>query len=144
MLSAVLCISLPIIVYFLHGDLAWILSIIIMVLFGLCMAILQSSLAGLAGILPPKYMSAFMLGITLNAVGPLILRVITLAYFGILDQVKYFQGALVFFACTAGYLVVCACGIFVVIKQDVVIFNLAETLDDIKDIDEVYDNKHVN
>jgi hypothetical protein len=90
MLSAVLSISLPIIVYFLHGDLAWILSIIIMVLFGLCMAILQSSLAGLAGILPPKYMSAFMLGITLNAVGPLILRVITLAYFGILDQVKYF------------------------------------------------------
>lgn len=69
-----------------------------MVLFGICMAILSSSIAGLAGILPPKYMSAYMLGISLNAVGPLILRIITLASFGLLDQVKYFFGALVFFA----------------------------------------------
>ncbi len=80
------------------------------------MAILSGSLAGLAGILPPKYMSAFMLGITLNAVGPLIIRVITLAYFGILDEVKYFQGALVFFSVNAGYLVVCSCLILLVIK----------------------------
>ena len=85
MISAVIMLALPILVYFLTPELAWILSIVIMVLFGLCMAILSSSLAGLAGILPPKYMSAFMLGISLNAVGPLILRALTLAYFGLLN-----------------------------------------------------------
>lgn len=125
MLSSVLAVALPILVYFVEPEVAWVLSILIMVLFGLCMAILQSSLAGLAGILPPKYMSAFMLGITLNAVGPLVLRVITLAYFGLLDQVKYFQGALVFFVSNASFLVICGCSIFIVIKQDLIIFNLA-------------------
>lgn len=87
-----------------------------MVLLGICMAVLSSSLAGLAGILPPRYMSAFMLGISLNAVGPLILRVITLAYFGLLDEVKYFFGALVFFASTGAFLLVCAFGIIFVIR----------------------------
>ena len=76
---------LPLIVYFLNEEAAFITSVCIMVMFGICMAILNSTLAGLAGILPPKYMSAFMLGISLNAVGPLILRVITLFSFGILD-----------------------------------------------------------
>jgi len=85
MLSAVLSVGLPILVYFLPAEIAWIISILVMVLFGLCMAVLSGSLAGLAGILPPKYMSAYMLGISLNAVGPLILRVITLAYFGLLN-----------------------------------------------------------
>lgn len=56
-----------------------------MVMFGICMALLNSSILGLAGILPPKYMTAFMLGTSLNAVMPLTLRVITLLSFGILD-----------------------------------------------------------
>lgn len=94
------------------------------------MAILNSSIVGLAGILPPKYMSAFMLGISLNALGPLSLRVITLASFGILDRVKYFFGALVFFCCNGGVLALCAYGVFIVIRQNVIIFNLAQMLDD--------------
>lgn len=93
------------------------------------MAILNSSIVGLAGILPSKYMSAFMLGISLNAVGPIVLRVITLASFGILDRVKYFFGALVFFSANGIFLVVCAFGVFVVIRQNVIIFNMALTLE---------------
>jgi hypothetical protein len=87
-----------------------------MVLQGICMAILNSSLVGLAGILPPKYMSAFMLGISLNAVAPIILRVITLASFGLLDQVKYFFGALVFFSVVAVYQLICAYAVIVVVR----------------------------
>lgn len=49
-----------------------------------------------------------------------------------------------FFSVNASYLVVCGCLIMVVIKQNVVIFNLASTLEDIKDEDEGYDNKHVH
>lgn len=131
--SALLCIALPLIVYFLPDNIAWILTICIMVMFGIFMAVLSSSIAGLAGILPPRYMSAYMLGISLNAVGPILIRVITLAYFGILDEVKYFFGALVFFGSTAVYLVVCAFGILIVIKRNVTIFNLVQTLKDIQD-----------
>ena len=131
--SAILCVALPVIVYFLPNYLAWIISVIIMVLLGIFMAVLSSSIAGLAGILPPRYMSAYMLGISLNAVGPLIIRVITLASFGILDEVKYFFGALVFFGATALYLLICAFGILLVIKQNVIIFNLVQTLKDIQD-----------
>ena len=94
------------------------------------MAILNSSIVGLAGILPPKYMSAFMLGISLNAVMPIVLRVITLASFGLLDKVKYFFGALVFFTWIAIFFGICAYGVFIVIRQNVIIFNLAQTLDD--------------
>lgn len=107
------------------------------------MAVLSSSIAGLAGILPPRYMSAYMLGISLNAVGPIIIRVITLAYFGILDEVKYFFGALVFFGSTAVYLLICAFGILIVIKRNVTIFNLVQTLKDIQDQDEDYKDVHV-
>jgi hypothetical protein len=85
-------------------------------------------------------MSAFMLGISLNAVGPLIVRIVTLASFGILDQVKYFYGALIFFLITAGYFVICAFAIFFIIRQNIVVFNFAMTLDDNKDVDEDYEN----
>lgn len=80
------------------------------------MAILNSSIVGLAGILPPKYMSAFMLGLSLNSVVPIILRAITLASFGLLDRVKYFFGALIFFSANGVFLAVCAYGAFVVIR----------------------------
>lgn len=83
--AAVLIVILPCVVYFLPPHVAWVISIAIMVCFGISMAILSSGLAGLAGVLPPKYMSAFMLGISLNAVGPLIIRIVTLASFGIMN-----------------------------------------------------------
>lgn len=89
------------------------------------MAILNSSIVGLAGILPPKYMSGFMLGISLNAMGPVILRIITLASFGVLDRVKYFFGGLIFFALNGIFLAVCAYGVLFVIRSNVIIFNLA-------------------
>lgn len=101
-----------------------------MMSFGICMAILNSSIVGLAGILPPKYMSAFMFGISLNSVGPIVLRVITLASFGLLDRVKYFYGALLFFSANGVFLAFCAYGAFVVIRQNVIIFNLAQMLDE--------------
>ena len=84
--------------------------------FGICMAILNSSIVGLAGILPPKYMSAFMLGLSLNALAPIILRVITLASFGIMDKVLYIYGAIVFFGIHSVFLGICAYGAFIVIK----------------------------
>ena len=87
-----------------------------MIVFGIAMAILNSALVGLGGILPPKYMSAFMLGLSLNAVGPIILRVITLLSFGLMDQVKYFYGALVFFGICSAYMFVCSFGVKFVIK----------------------------
>ena len=97
--------------------------------FGICMAILNSSIVGLAGILPPRYMSAFMLGLSLNAVVPLILRIITLASFGIMDQILYIFGAMIFFAINAMFMGICAYGAIIVIKQNVIIFNLFLTLD---------------
>lgn len=56
-----------------------------MVLFGICMAIAFSSIAGFAGMLPPKFMSAFMLGVSFNGLGVLGLRVITLLSFDIIN-----------------------------------------------------------
>jgi hypothetical protein len=116
MINAVLFIVLPLIVYFLDPYIAFQLSVAVMMSFGICMAILNSSIVGLAGILPPKYMSAFMLGLSLNALGPIILRVITLLSFGILDRVKYFFGALVFFICNGLFLALCAYGVSIVIR----------------------------
>lgn len=94
------------------------------------MAILSSSIVGLAGILPPKYMSAFMLGISLNAMMPIGLRIVTLASFGVLDKVKYFFGAMIFFGLNAIFLGICAYGALVVIRQNVIIFNLAMVIED--------------
>ena len=94
------------------------------------MAILNSSIAGLAGILPPKYMSAYMLGLSLNAVVPIAMRAITLASFGILDKVKYFFGAMIFFGSNSAFLGICAYGVFIVIKSNVIIFNLAMVIED--------------
>jgi hypothetical protein len=126
----VLCLILPILVHFLSASIAFNLSVAVMMSFGVCMAILNSSIVGLAGILPPKYMSAFLLGVSLNALIPITLRVITLASFGLLDRFKFFFGALIFFTCNGAFFGVCAYGVFVVIKQNVIIFNLAQTLDD--------------
>jgi len=144
MVTAILAVILPCVVYFLPPNVAWVLSIAIMVCFGISMALTSSGLAGLAGVLPPKYMSSFMLGISLNAVGPLIVRIVTLASFGIMDQVKYFFGALIFFVITALYLVICCFIIHRVIRQNVVIFNMALTLEDNKDVDEDYGNQYVH
>lgn len=94
------------------------------------MAVLFSSIAGLAGMLPPKYMSAFMLGISLNGVSILLLRVITLLSFNILDKVKYFYGALIYFSTVSIFLGICGFGIFIVLKQDLIILNLAAILED--------------
>lgn len=85
MISAVLFIMVPLVVYILNVELAFNITVGIMMIFGICMALLNSGIVGLAGILPPKYMSAFMLGISLNAVGPLALRMVTLASFGLLN-----------------------------------------------------------
>lgn len=64
-------------------NITWIISLTIMVIFGICIAITFSSLAGFAGMLPSKYMSAFMLGMSFNGFGVLVLRIITLLSFDI-------------------------------------------------------------
>jgi len=117
-------------VYIFQVDLAFSLATGMMIALGICMAILSSSIVGLAGILPPKYMSAFMLGLSLNALIPICLRVVTLASFGVLDSVKYFFGAMIFFGLNAAFLGVCAYGALVVIRQNVIIFNLAMVIED--------------
>ena len=153
MTCAVLFFILPILVNFLNEELAFQFSVAIMMIFGVCMAILNGSIIGLAGILPPKYMSALMLGISLNAAGPIVLRVITLASFGLIDQLKFFLGALIFFVANGGFLIVCAMGVFLVVKQNVIIFNMAQMLDDGEnqghrfnhDVDDVYyENRGIN
>jgi len=119
-----------VVVYLFSADLAFNIATGMMIALGICMAILSSSIVGLAGILPPKYMSAFMLGISLNAAIPIGLRVFTLASFGVLDRVKYFFGAMIFFGLNAAFLGVCAYGTVVVIRQNVIIFNLAMVIED--------------
>lgn len=80
------------------------------------MAVLSSSIAGLAGMLPPKYMSAFMLGMSLNGVTVLLLRVITLLSFNILDSVKYFYGTLIYFLIASSFMALCAFGVFILLN----------------------------
>lgn len=101
-----------------------------MIVFGISMAILTSAIAGFAGMLPPKYMAAFMLGVALNGVPTIVLRVITLLSFDIVNEVKYFIGSLLYFFINAIFYLICAFGIFPVIKSDMIIFNLASNLED--------------
>ena len=101
-----------------------------MIVFSTTMAILTSAIAGFAGMLPPKYMAAFMLGVALNGLGTIALRVITLLSFDILNEVKYFIGSLLYFLVNAIFYLICAFGIFPVIKSNVIIFNLANNLED--------------
>jgi hypothetical protein len=129
LINAILFLLLPVSVYLFEVDLAFKISVGIMMAFGICMAILNSSIVGLAGILPPKYMSAFMMGLSLNAFVPLVLRIITLASFGIMDHLLYLFGALIFFAINSIFMGLCAYGAIIVIKQNVIIYNLALTLD---------------
>lgn len=129
-MTALLTIALPIIVQFANEDAAWILSVAIMVFFGCAMAILTSAIAGFAGMLPPMYMSAFMLGVALNGVGTLALRAITLVSFDIMNKAKYFVGSLLYFVVNAIFYLICAFGIFPMIKSNVIIFNLANNLED--------------
>jgi hypothetical protein len=89
------------------------------------MAILNSTLVGLAGMLPPKYMGALMLGMALNGVLVLGIRVLTLVSFDIFHPVKYYTGAVIFFLVISVILVICAFGIYVVLKQNLIIFSLA-------------------
>ena len=105
------------------------------------MAILNSGLTGLAGILPPKYMSAFMLGISLNAVGPIVLRALTLASFGLLDGISYLMGALVFFGVTSFFMGVCAYGVSIVVEQNVIVFNMAQTLEEKEGLSQASDEQ---
>ena len=116
LINAILFVLLPLTIYLFEVDLAFSISVCFMMSFGICMAILNSSIVGLAGILPPKYMSAFMLGLSLNALAPIILRVITLASFGIIDHLMYLFGAMIFFWINAVFLGLCAYGVFIVIK----------------------------
>lgn len=108
-----------------------------MILFSLTMSILSSAISGFAGMLPPKYMSAFMIGISFNGVGSLIVRTITLLSFDAMNSVKYFYGTIMYFTIMTCFFVICAFGIFVVIKQDMIIFNLASNLaeDEVRDSD---------
>lgn len=101
-----------------------------MIILGSSMAIISSSLIGFAGMLPPRYMSALMLGISLNGILILGIRVITLFVFDIMDPVKYFFGSLIFFLIASVYLIVCSFLIFKVMKSDLIIFCFAYALDD--------------
>lgn len=117
-----------------------------MVILGISMAIINSSLAGLAGMLPPKYMGALMLGMSLNGILVLALRVITLLSFDIMHPVQYFNGALTFFAIISTFLTVCAFGIYIVLKQDIIIFSLAQALEEnnVRDFSETERNRNLN
>lgn len=77
------------------------------------------ALSGFAGMLPPKYMSAFMIGISINGLGTIVVRMMTLltvSNFDIMNQVKYFYGSLIYFTLMGCFFIICAFGIFVVIK----------------------------
>ena len=157
LISSILFLLLPLLVYCLSEYPAFLVSMGIMVCFGVCMALLHSSIVGLAGILPVRYMQAYMLGISLNAVGPLLMRVVTLGMFGVMDEVRYFWGAVVFFWANGVVMGGCAHGARVLIRQNVIIFNMAQlvasmgTEDERKravrngdDDDEYYSNKYLN
>jgi hypothetical protein len=124
---------LPIITQFVESKIAWYISLVIMVLLGSSMAVINSSLIGFAGMLPMKYMSALMLGISLNGVLILGIRVLTLFVFDIMNPVKYFFGALIFFLIASSYSLICSFGIFKVLRSNLVIFSFANTLDDRED-----------
>ena len=96
-----------------------------MVLIGISIAILNSSLVGFAGMLPPRFMGALMLGFSLNGVLVLGLRVLTLVSFDIMNPVTFFQGAVIYFAIIGGFLVLCSFGIFIIINKNLTIFSLA-------------------
>lgn len=88
-------------------------------------------------------MGALMLGVSLNGVLILSLRVITMLIFGsteikdltIFDEaneleffnrnIMYFLNNIMFFLIASLFLIICAFGIFIVLNKNVVIFSLA-------------------
>lgn len=85
--------TLPLVARFINDDyidFSWDISIVITVLMGSSIAILNSSLMGLAGMLPSKFMNALMLGISLNGILILFVRVPTLFIFDISNTNSYF------------------------------------------------------
>lgn len=111
---AVLMIVLPLATNALNPDAGFAVDILILVVFGLLGGFVQSSTYGIAGMLPPKYMGAVMLGNGLSGIIINVLRAICLAalptsadhpdneYYGSL--VYFIMAALILVLCSGGYI----------------------------------------
>lgn len=115
-LNSILLFTLPFVAEFVKLPLAWYLTMVITFLMGCSMAVINSTLVGFAGLLPPRYMSGLLLGISFNGLSIVGLRYLTLLSFGLLDPVAYFYGSVIYFTTASIFMLFCAFGILVVIK----------------------------
>ncbi len=115
-----LCISILMILlplaaeYFADPDkTGYALCLVILLIFSIFSGTLQSSVFGLGGMLPFKYMGAIMLGNGLSGISTNILQ--TICLLALPDN--EFESAMVYFVISAGILVSCAVGALVLSKN---------------------------
>jgi len=115
--AALLAILLPVLIKLLCTNgketLAWCLTVIITIYFGLFMAITNSALTGFVSLFPEDkthLMSIFMLGCSLNSLLVLALQIVTLLCFETTDK-GIFGQSMLYFGVTALILIVTA-GVF--------------------------------
>jgi equilibrative nucleoside transporter 1/2/3 len=89
--------------YFTDPTLGFYLCIMLLLIFGIVSGIVQNTIFGLAGMLPPKYMGAVMLGNGLSGITCNLINCITLAAF----PNDLFLGSIVYFVIAACMLIVC-------------------------------------
>lgn len=106
-LTGALIVLLPIVSYFMEPSGGFGLCIVIMVAFGTVSGMLQGSVFGMAGMLPPKYMGAVMFGNGLSGIAMNVLDAICIAAFPPDKGNNRFIGSLIFFI-IATLILICA------------------------------------
>mmetsp|Transcript_10108 Transcript_10108/g.7575 ORF Transcript_10108/g.7575 Transcript_10108/m.7575 type:complete len:158 (-) Transcript_10108:146-619(-) len=110
-LFTILMILLPLDTQYLSGDnqsTGYALSIVLLLIFGVFSGVLQSSVFGLGGVLPSKYMGMIMFG---NGVSGLFTNFVQIIILLTLPD-EEFLGAMIYFGISAFFLLLCAfCGV---------------------------------
>ena len=121
-----LTLTMPFIVRYLSEDTAWVIILIIIVVYGIASSFVQGGIFGFAGIFPFKYTGAVMLGNGFSGLAMNGFRMICLAIFPPSNDTSSsddnaFIGWLIYFAIASLLVICCIFWIFLGLKNGVCI-----------------------
>lgn len=117
-----LMIVLPLVTEALSPNSGWAVDLIILVIFGMMGGMVQSSLYGIGGMLPFKYMGGVMFGQGISGITVNLLRALCLLILPPTAEhpQNNYYGALIYFVLAAVILIFCVVGIVVFLKLPIV------------------------
>ena len=105
--AAIVSVVIPFATQYLNEDSAYVLDIVLLVLFGVLTALLQGAIFGLAGLFPGKYTTALLVGQGLAGLVSNVLRAVVLLALPPTNSENNFYGGIMYYFLAALLLTMC-------------------------------------